>query len=237
MLQVLIKTTSSMRKGWIYALCTLLISCSDNFEPTTDIVGYSYFPQEIGNFRTYRVNQITISLFAPNDTVEFQLKETVVDTFSTGNELSYVLHRFSRVNEQESWNLDSVWTSRRTENHAIVVENNIPLVKIAFPARLNRVWDGNLFNSLPVDDYEITDTDGSFDTPAGTFTEILTIFENNDPDTLIFQDIRQAIYARDIGLIYKNSSILNFCNTDPDCLGTLESGIKFEQILIEYGEE
>lgn len=219
------------------AFIGLFFSCTDNFETVEDPVGFEYFPLNIGEYRSYKIHKITYSLFAPTDTAEYQLKETVVDTFSTQNELNFVLHRFSRNSSEDSWQLDSVWTSRRTQNHAIVVENNIPLVKISFPVSVNKVWDGNVFNSLPQDNYEITEIGGAIDTPAGTFTEILTIFENNDPDTLIFQDIRRSDYARDVGLIYKRSSILNFCNTNPDCLGTLESGMKIEQVLIGYGEE
>ena len=221
----------------VCALFYLLFSCSDTFEPEADLVGFDYFPLEIGDFRTYQVNQITFSLLEDPDTSEFQLKESIVDTFSTGDQLHYVLHRSTRLSPSDKWNLDSVWTSRKTENHAIVVENNIPLVKMVFPVRLNRVWDGNIFNALPPDDYEITEIGEGFQTPAGAFSDVMTIFENNDPDSLIFQDIRQVVYAREIGLIYKRLSILDFCNTEPECLGILESGMKFEQVLIEYGKE
>ena len=108
---------------------------------------------------------------------------------------------------------------------------------MVFPIRINKVWDGNLFNASPQDEYEITEIGGTLATPAGTFADNLTVFENNYPDTLIFQDVRQSVYALNVGLIYKNLSILDFCNSDPSCLGNLEFGIKFEQILTDYGRE
>lgn len=236
LLPVLTKTINSMRTLMV-CVFGLLFSCSDTLEPIDDIVGYDYFPLEIGDYRIYQVRKITYSLLFPVDTADYQLKELVADTFATQNELNYVLHRFSRDSSGDPWQLDSVWTARRTQNHAIVVENNVPFVKIVFPISLNKVWDGNLFNSSLPDEYEITDIGGSMVTPAGTFTGNMTIFENNDPDTLIFQDIRQSVYGPDVGLIYKNLSILNFCNTDPACLGILESGTRFEQILTDYGKE
>lgn len=206
-------------------------------EPDPELVGYNYFPLEIGNYRTYNIEKITFSLLAPTDTARYQLKELVADTFRTSNEVNYILHRFTRTTAEDSWQLDSVWNARRTENHAITVENNVPFVKIVFPVRQNKTWDGNLFNVMPIDEYEITEIGGFADTPAGRFPDVMTVFENNDPDSLIFQDIRQSVYAQNVGLIYEKSSILNFCNTDPDCLGTLESGIKLEQVLVEYGKE
>ena len=224
-----------MRNIYVCVIGWILFSCSDTLEPGK--IGFNYFPLEIGDYRIYQIQQIEYSLFAATDTAHYQLKELVVDTFSTQSELNYILHRFKRDLSTDKWQLDSVWTSRRTQNHAIVVENNIPFVKMVFPIRLDKVWDGNLFNASPPDEYQITEISGSMETPAGTFVDNLTVFENNERDTLIYQDIRQSIYALNVGLIYKNSSILDFCNTDPDCLGTLEFGIKFDQILTDYGKE
>ena len=224
-----------MRNIYVCVISWILFSCSDTLEPGK--IGFNYFPLEIGDYRVYQIQQIEYSLFAATDTAHYQLKELVVDTFSTQSELNYILHRFKRDLSTDKWQLDSVWTSRRTQNHAIVVENNIPFVKMVFPIRLDKVWDGNLFNASPPDEYQITEISGSMETPAGTFVDNLTVFENNERDTLIYQDIRQSIYALNVGLIYKNSSILDFCNTDPDCLGTLEFGIKFDQILTDYGKE
>jgi len=226
-----------MRNFYVCAIGWILFSCSETLAPEPDQVGFNYFPLEIGDFQTYQVQKIEYSLFAVTDTSHYQLKQVVVDTFSTQNELNYILHRFSRESTLDKWQLDSVWTTRRTQNHAVVVENNIPYVKMVFPIRQNKVWDGNLFNALPPDEYQITEIGGSLETPVGTFVNNLTVFENNEPDTLIFQDIRQSIYALNVGMIYKNSSILDFCNTDPSCLGILEFGTKFEQILTAYGKE
>lgn len=226
-----------MRNLIFCAIGILFFSCSETMDPDPGSVGFDYFPLEIGAYRTYQINKITYFLLLPTDTAEYQLKELVADTFNTKQELSYVLHRFTRETSENPWKLDSVWTARRNANHAIVVENNVPYLKIVFPVWENKVWDGNLFNTLADDEYEITEIGGEFDTPAGRFSDILTVFEHNDPDTLIFQDIRQSVYGRNVGLIYEKSSILNYCNTDPDCLGMLEFGTKFEQILIDYGRE
>jgi len=226
-----------MRNYVFCACCGILLSCSETQDPDPEVVGFNYFPLELGTYRTYQVDKITYSLVVPTDTARYQMKELVADTFHTPPVINYILHRFSRSTDEDSWQLDSVWTARRTENHAVLVENNIPYVKIVFPVRRNKIWNGNLFNSMPVDEYEITEIGGSTDTPAGVFNDVLTVFENDDRDTLIFQDIRQSIYARNVGLIYRKSSILKFCNTDPDCLGTLESGTKFEQVLVDYGKE
>lgn len=227
-----------MRLEILIGVLFFFVSCgTETLPPDPDGVGFTYFPLEVGDFRIYQIHQEEFSIFAESDTFDFQLKELVADSFATSDETTYVLHRFSRVDESEPWDLDSVWTARRTANHAIVTENNIPFAKLVFPVSLNQIWDGNIFNTRTTDEYEVTEINGEFDTPAGNFNETLTVFENNEPDVLIFQDIRQVVYARNVGVIYKNSSILDFCNTDPGCLGTLEFGTNFEQTLIEYGKE
>jgi hypothetical protein len=233
---VLIKATD-MRYWLLCAFIVALQGCNDPQEPDLEAIGLSYFPLEIGSYRTYQVNRITFSLLLPTDTAEYQLKEVVADSFMVQDQPTYILHRLTRRQQQDKWVLDSVWTARRNQNHAIVVENNIPFLKMVFPLSLNKAWDGNLFNVLPEDEYEVTEIGGTLETQAGKFSSLLTIFENNDPDTLIFQDIRQSVYALEVGLIYKKSSILNFCNDRPECLGMLESGTKFEQILIDYGKQ
>lgn len=227
-----------MQRLFLIGLLISLISCtSDTLEPDPQKVGFSYFPLQVGDFRIYQIHKEHFSIFAESDTTDYQLKELVADSFATQNEITFVLHRLSREQEQDPWQLDSVWTARRTANHAIVVENNIPFAKLVFPVAVNKTWDGNVFNTRLPDNYEITAVNTSFETPAGPFGNTLTVFENNDPDSLIFQDIRQVVYALDVGLIYKFSSILDFCNTSPECLGNLETGTVFEQLLIEYGEE
>ena len=228
-----------MRYFFIVLILTIICwSCDrDTLPPDLDAVGITYFPLAVGDFRVYQVHQEEFNIFSESDTFDYQLKELVADSFATQDQISYILHRFSRDTAEDPWVLDSVWTARRTANHAIVVENNIPFAKLVFPTNLNRVWDGNIFNTRQPDEYQITEVDGSVETPAGTFSQTLTVFENNEPDTLIFQDIRKAIYAPRVGLISRSSSILDFCNTNPECLGTLEIGTNIELTLIEYGKE
>jgi len=226
-----------MRYSIIFIFFVLCGCDRDTVAPDLTSVGFAYFPLEVGDFRVYEVHQEEFSIFAESDTFDYQLKELVADSFATQDQITYVLHRFSRDTADDPWELDSVWTARRTANHAIVVENNIALAKLIFPATLNRIWDSNVFNTRPPDEFEITEIDGTLQTPAGTFDRTLTVFENNEPDTLIFQDIRKAIYAPGIGLISRSSSILDFCNTDPACLGTLEFGTNIDLTLIEYGKE
>lgn len=227
-----------MQKILFGGLLFFMLSCiSDTLEPDPEKVGFSYFPLQVGDYRVYDIHQENFSVFGESDTLDFQLRELVADSFATQNQVSYVLHRFSRDKSEDPWQLDSVWTARRTTNHAVVVENNIPFAKLVFPVALHKTWDGNVFNTRPRDDYEITAINSPFQTSGGTFDNTLTVFEHNEPDSLIFQDSRQAVYGLNVGLIYKKSIILDFCNTSPECLGTLETGTVFEQILLEYGKE
>ena len=214
-------------------LLLLTIACEDPPDRLEPDIGLDYFPLEIGSFRIYDVEAINID----RDTANYQLKEVVVDSFAAGQgETAFVLHRFSRTQDRLPWDLDSAWTARLSGQYAVVVENNVPFAKVQFPVELGASWDGNSFNNAPEAIYEVKSVDQPFQIEAESFSKSLVINEKDVFDTLIFKDARQAVYAKEIGLIYKRRERIDFCRF-VECLGEIESGSIFEQKLIEYGQE
>ena len=119
-----------------------LLGCSEEpLPPQTERVGFDFFPLQTGLFRTYEVEQVEFSVIT-SDTSRFQLQEVVVDSFlNAENDYSYILHRLTRADEGSEWQLDSVWTTRRTSTLAVVVENNISIIKLVFPVAADKEWD------------------------------------------------------------------------------------------------
>lgn len=217
----------------LYLILAALVACEDPPNRLDTDIGLDYFPLEIGNFKTYDVLNINIE----KDTINFQLKEVVVDSFALGEgETAFVLHRFSRQQQNLPWDLDSVWTARISRRYAVVVENNIPIAKVHFPISEGLTWDGNSFNSASEAIFEVKSVDQPFQVESQLFNRSLEIIEKNEFDTLIFKDIQQAVYAREVGLIYKRKERIDFCRF-VECLGEIESGTIFEQKLVEHGQE
>ncbi len=205
--------------------------------PQTDRVGFDFFPLEQGLFRIYDVEQIDFTLIS-SDTNHFQLKEAVVDSFlNVESAYTYILHRLTRDNDSVEWSLDSVWTTRKTSSFAVVVENNVPIIKLVFPIVNDKKWDGNSLNNKTEEPFRITDISVPLVLPDTSFTQTVAVVQS-DKDNLIIQDERREVYVKGIGLAHKDFVVLNFCARD-DCLGQgiIESGQILRFNLIEHGKE
>lgn len=237
-----------------YVLVALIImaflslwSCeSETLPPQPSRLGLDYFPLEVGRYAVYQVENIEYSLVAEPDTQQYQLREVVADSFpGQGGEVVYRLERFSRAGETEAWQLDSVWTARKSPQRVVVVENNIPLIKIVFPLTLGLRWDANALNSREEQQYELRNTDETLldeiDSPldSALLENVLTVIQAESQDTIISRVQASETYVENLGLFYKKSLRLQYCASEPECvgLGILESGRIYRQTLIDYGHE
>jgi len=221
-----------------------LWDCTSDIEPDPSSIGIDHFPLEIGDFRVYEMETVKFTFSGAADSSVFQLKESVVDSFENQEGgTTFVLNRFSRDNSSDPWVLDSAWSARSNNFRAIVVENNEPYVKLVFPAEENKEWNGNSLNARDEDEYLMEDVFQEFTLEAPDslnefFANTITVVQNDFDDKITRTDIRKEVYALDIGLIYKETTILSFCS-DPNCLGQeiIESGRYLKQTLIDFGKE
>ncbi|MBC7921789.1 MAG: hypothetical protein H7Z75_11970 [Ferruginibacter sp.] len=238
---------SRPRVGWAITVLLggLLVSaCSKVAEPLPNPLGYEYFPLEAGQFTIYDLTDVTYSLAQPPLTQRYQIKEVVRDTFtSLAGQASYRIERFARVQSGDAWELDSVWTALRTTTRAVKTENNVSFVKVVFPLREGLKWNGNALNGRREDGYQIKQLGKRFTLEGVSFDETLTVYQGLDTTaSLVDQDKRIEVYARNIGLIYQERVLVNFCYNDepPDaCLGQgrIDYGTKRIQRIIGYGKE
>jgi hypothetical protein len=216
----------------------LFSACSKLAEVHPDQLGYDYFPLETGQYLQYDVTDMTYSLSDAPQAVHYQVKEVVKEEFTdlTGKE-SYRIERSIRNQVADPWELDSVWTAQRTSINAIRVESNVPFVKLVFPLREKVKWNGNAFNNREEEEYQIKNLSKRYSVSGQDFDETLTVWQSTD-SSLVSQDKRMEVYARNIGLIYQEKVIVQFCSNS-DCLGKgqIDFGVKHIQKIIGYGKE
>lgn len=218
----------------------LIAGCTSN---TIDLgpedMGYDFFPLEIGDYKEYQVEYIKYNILGDHDTLSYLLKEVVADTFrnQSGN-LVYKLNRFKSDPDSINWDLDSIWTATKNITNVIVVENNIPFVKLNFPVRDNYEWDGNAFNVMDPDNYIYADAYKPIELKGKVYNSAVKVIHEENPDYIVSTNIRNEIYAEKVGLIYKETIILHYC-TENKCLGDtiIEQGMDYKQELIDYGKE
>lgn len=218
----------------------MTISCGQStLEYTPEDLGKSFFPLSIGDYREYRIHQIQYELFGNHDTLEYFLKEHVADTFinQTGG-ITYTLNRYVRPEDSVPWEIDSVWTAIESLTNVVVHENNTPYVKMIFPVVDMKEWDGNAFNILEEELYRFENVFKPFVVNGEEYGSTVKVIQEYNPDSIVMTDIRNEIYAENVGLIYKESFILHYC-TENECLGMkiIEGGRVYIQELIGYGKE
>ncbi len=225
---------------FILPLIALLLVASCKKRETIEYTiynGYEYFPVTVGSWITYEVDSIyhddDVSI---HDTTHFQLREVVAELF-TDNEgrETMRLERFKRANDTLPWGLTDVWFANATETRVEKVEENIRYLRLVFPIKEGKTWDGNVYNTDSERDYEYTTVHQSASINNLPFDSTLQVTQIADSN---FVKRQRAIetYATGIGLIYKVyidlDTDLDFTIQDP---GAINTGIEYYQTITGYG--
>lgn len=238
-----------MRKGLVVFMVFNLVifSCSENEQVTPDL-GLDYYPLKVGNFVLYQVNETYISQSVETKT-SYELKVTVTDSsINQQGVITYFLVREKRVNSLSQWKSVDTWSSHFLNNKVVQNEGNVLFVKLVFPPSLNLMWDGNEFNNLPddgnlftdnsSDQYFISEMNKPITLSSGFESDqALTVIQNDFSDNIIGIDQRKEVYAKEVGLIYKEVTQLKYC-TSSNCLGQqrVDKGFILIQSLKEHGQ-
>lgn len=224
----------------ILSIFVLFTSCKDEApeEPNDLTIGQSFYPIQKGQFQTFFVKQTRFALNENPVTTTYQLKEVIGDEFvgENGEKLNEVL-RYVRVGGLDNFRLDSVFSVRKDENVVVKMEHNIPYVKLDFPIEEGKTWNGNQFNARSLKDYLAQDVNSAKLIGSNNFDRTITVIESQD-SSLVDKELRYEIYADEIGLVYKKTESLLYCN-QPECFGqkVIERGIISELTIFDWGIE
>jgi hypothetical protein len=221
----------------------ILLGCSED-EPKKEETDEQYFPLQTGLFQIYEVTETIYSEVNPTQFLEYELKTEVVDSFANlEGGYTFVIHRSTRSTENDPWQFQEAWSARANAYQAVLTEGNISYVRIAFPAIKNKEWNGNALNALEVDSYLLESVGKPFEVSTDLeFNDCLVIVQEQFMD-IDSKDERQEVYARNVGLIYKSTIDIEYCNDgklpiEGGCVGLfiIKSGTEALQVLKEYGE-
>lgn len=240
-----------MRIGvFVFVVLLSLLSCETSPEMVIDD-GLDYFPLRVGAYQIYNVDETQISQ-SIEQKFSYELKHMIVDSsVNLEGGYSYIIQRQKRDNPTLAWTSLDAWTSRVADRQAIVKEGNTSYVIITFPTMNGLEWNGNSFNTLGGDQscgenkdllcdvYKLESVGKEFTPVDGmTFAATLTVVQNENTDLIVKQDVRKEVYAKGVGLIYKESVVLEYCTTS-NCLGNqkVNKGVRYKQTIKEYGSE
>ena len=227
-------------KYLIGIVAVLAISCDSSEETDLIDVGKDYFPLTKGLYQIYDIYEINYVLGIP-ETLEYELKTQIIDSFRTADGgYKYVIHRSKRDSENDDWTYLDTWSAQENNHEAVMNEENTSFLKIIFPVAEGVEWNGNKYNTGEEDEYLLEEVKAAHTFNGLNFGDCISIIQEDFVDNITGIDQRKEIFARDIGLVYKESTQLIYCtDTDLGCLGQqkVESGFIFKQTIKSYGME
>ena len=235
----------SHRLGFL--LLCLLYSCTT--AEKKQAVSANYFPLRVGKVWIYSVEEVTTLRTNCTDngvtssTYEWQVKVTD-SVLNADMGFTYSIQNSKRLKPTDEWTSFSTWTAQVSSNKIIVNESNTNYVKLLIPVTNELLWNGNLYNNrqelngLNVDDYKATKVGEPYTNPSGLrFDNTVQVIQNEEQSNILYRDSRLEVYASQIGLVYKESYLLNyFANSQLPCYGQkkTQQGIIYKQSLKEY---
>ncbi len=199
------------------AICILLYSCHDKKDTLNIDYKYGYFPLDSGRYITYNVDSIfSYNANFTRDTVRYQLKELVSDTFyDLHNDLNYELSLYRRANNSSAWVFDRKWYAIKGQYNVQKIEDDIRLVKMVFPPIQDQTWNGNVY--VPTTDpyrsfqnwnYYYESVDVPYSINGFSFDSSLTVNAVSD-SSFVDKRLRKEVYAKGVGMIYQEWELKN----------------------------
>jgi hypothetical protein len=224
-----------MLKYCLPFLIVILWACNKN-EPKSIIYGYEYFPTEAGHYRVYQVMDIfhDEALGNVHDTSIYQIKEVIGEMLiDEEGDTIQKLRRYFRENDTSVWNLQDVWTQKRTRTTAEVVEENKRRIKMVYAISYDQSWNGNALNNETAQNCYYDHIYESYNSDYLSFDSTVVVEQMNFSSFIDYQR-QYEIYARNIGCIKVVNKQLEIDNADTT---DIQYGTEIFYDLIEFGKE
>lgn len=214
-------------------IISIFFSACDKDSKSKTSLYHEYFPVKLGHWVIYDVDSIVYDDFYEEvDTFHYQIKEVVESKFTdnSGNK-AFRLERYTRSQPNDKWNINNVWTVRRLASRAEKVEENLRYIKLVFPPKVNKTWDGNAYNIKPEQTYRITNVHQQKTINDMLLDSVVDVLQKEFTETLISKEYEIEMYAKNIGLVYKE-----YINLKKEIDGTITSGVKYKYKVVDYND-
>lgn len=224
----------------------LMLALSGCKKETETVDGFDFqterltelLPLQVGKYITYRLDSTVFPNFGRTKEVHSYQEKHIVDAQVTDNlgRPSYRIFRFLRdIDGTEGWKSSGTYFITPTAKTVEVIDNNLRVVKLITPVRLDYSWKGNLYlgnepyQSLYPDnfnnddniaqwDFTYTGVDESMVLNAQTINHVYTVSLVNEstnvpitaPASYAALSFAEDKYAKGIGLIYQELTLWEY---------------------------
>ncbi len=164
----------------------------------------------------YNVSETNYAINNEPVTDNYFIRETVVEIEEKVNEKTYTMERYRRPNATSQWRIERVYKLKQTPAELIEIGES-PEVRLTFPISENAGFDKNRYNANGELKVFYLNTNKSL----GEFPTTYSVYEAND-STLINLKRIYDVYSPTDGLVYKEITDYNYCQSSSSCIGTGE---------------
>jgi len=193
----------------VFCLLLLALACRSNKEERV-LKGEEYFPVKIGDIRYYTVDTILFNAFIPSiDTIRREIREEVVEQIAYDDgDTAYRVELSTYNTSKSEWVPFQSFERKVIDNYAIEKMNNIQEVKLLFPIAEYKtkgssyVWNTNMFNGKEPVIVKYSSVFKSYNNGINGYNNCVSI-KLNKPQSGIVNNIKEEVYAKNIGLVYR----------------------------------
>lgn len=186
----------------------LFFSCKKDEKTVVPInYGYNYAGLTVGKYVIYDVDSTFYNVpFNIVANYKFQLKEVIDSKYidAQGNEAYKIIRYKKDTAVSPDWIHQVVWNATINNSNFQKVEDNVRFVKLIFPIKIGKKWNGNSMNTLSSWEYEYTSTHQPEQIGTTVLDSVTTVTQFDDENEILIQrQFYQEKYAANIGLVYK----------------------------------
>lgn len=231
-----LKVTPLSSTLFLGLLLNLLIGCQSKseFEPPLPRLGETYMPLSIGKFIEYEADSVIYDPQPNNaikiDTIRFWVRDVITDSLrDASGQMTYTIEHFQRKDTAQAWQIKRVWSAAHREDYVERSEENLRYLKIPQIFQEKMAWNAHVFISSDLEikvadeamqpfskkwTFNIESFGKAENVNNKNYSDVLTIKGQTDPR--IFNERRYTLekYAKGIGLIFKETYILDTQNAN-----------------------
>ncbi len=207
----------------------LMTACDDELEEVPLGQDVEYLPTQEGHTLTYQVDTTFYDVFF--DTVythSGQIREVFLgsNTDANGNEITQLAHYYrSDANQNVAWDkiTPRIWYISKNDQQIEKVEENLRFIKLSYPIIESQKWAGNSF--IDTEDerwsyyrdwlYEYQNIGGAYTVNDQVYDNTVMVVQNDFID-LYAANYSVEVFAKDVGLIYKELMVVDWDTSKDD---------------------
>ncbi len=207
----------------LFVIAAQIISCGKQTETLNLIPIKDLYPIKVGKTFTYRLDSTVVATFGASlQTSSYLAKDSIESSFlDNQGRLSYRIFRYiTDTLASKPYQYTATYYAVIDTNKIEYVDNNLRYIPLVNPVSTNTIWNGNSYiNTTTNSDnyylnnwqYQYQNIDASFTVKKGNINNTVTVLQQDesssptfDPNFYYNKTYSVEVYAKGIGLIYKN---------------------------------